>query len=118
MVLVLADGLDNEAICNPANPNKVLNLDVLRKFRDWSLLVKPSHVFDSWIVRYNKHCKFKVKGPKGDGLFAAIQRMSLRRNGSECLDYIMVLLFGFVCTKFLGQFGCVFDPKCVCKSHE
>ncbi|XP_003426410.1 uncharacterized protein LOC100677875 [Nasonia vitripennis] len=82
--------LDNPAICNPST-DKVQVIDDLRNRgkRDLAILIEPSHVFDTWYVKYNKHCKFRVKATKGDALFAVVQSMSLRRNGTECLDYIM-----------------------------
>lgn len=88
-----AVGLDNAAICNPSS-DKVQVVEDLRSkgFRDSAILIKPSHVFETWHVKYNKHCKFKVKATKGDALFAVVQSMSFRRNGTECLDYIMVLI--------------------------
>lgn len=85
--------MDNEAICNPSSDATEI-VDDLRKYRESAIMVRPGHVFDSWqVVKYNKHCKFKVKGVKGEGLLAVIQKMSLRRNGSECLDYIRVFMF-------------------------
>ncbi|XP_011499346.1 PREDICTED: uncharacterized protein LOC105363377 [Ceratosolen solmsi marchali] len=80
-------GLDNAAICNPLN-EKVETVEILKKNKNSAIMVKPSHIFDSWQVMYNKHCKFKIKATKGESLFAVIQRMSLRGNGSECLDYV------------------------------
>ncbi|XP_014209208.1 uncharacterized protein LOC106639906 [Copidosoma floridanum] len=80
-------GLDSEKICHPLR-TKADGVTELRKVKNSALIVKPSHVFDSWQMKYNKHCKFKIKGPKGDNLFAVVQRMSLRRNGTGCLDYV------------------------------
>jgi hypothetical protein len=83
-------GLDNAAICN--TNNKVESIEILRKNKDSAIMIKPSLIFNSWQVMYSKHCKFKIKATKGERLFAVIQKMSLRGNGSECLDYIRVII--------------------------
>ncbi|XP_058810687.1 uncharacterized protein LOC131675657 [Phymastichus coffea] len=80
-------GLDNEAICNPVAHN-IQNVDNLKKNKDSAIIVKPSHTFTTWLVNYNKICRFKIRSAKEMGLFAVIQRMSLRRNGTGCLDYV------------------------------
>ncbi|KAJ8676559.1 hypothetical protein QAD02_012346 [Eretmocerus hayati] len=97
--------LGSEAICKPINGET--KVDDLKERSDSAVLVEPGHVFDSWRVLSDKHCKFRVKGPKLDrvqsGLFAVIQRMSLRRRGSECLDYIRFTTETGASEKYCGK---------------
>ena len=95
-----SDPLESQEICHPLGNNilskfESLNLksiDVLRKQVDSAIMVKPSYIFNSWHKKSNMTCKFKIKGPKGKGLFAVIQSMSLRVNKTTCIDYIRVSL--------------------------
>lgn len=97
-----AVNMDKDTICDPlpqiAIGSKTLTKSIdLSKFRNNALLVNAGQALNNWRGTKNKDCKFKVKAMKGEGLFAVIQSMNLRREGSECLDYIRVIfLFTFV----------------------
>ncbi|XP_043675152.1 uncharacterized protein LOC122632443 [Vespula pensylvanica] len=39
-------------------------------------------------INADTHCKFVIKANKGDGLFGVIQKMTFRRNKTECVDYV------------------------------
>lgn len=55
-----------------------------------AVIVESKHMFDRWIVNYDRQCKFTFKTAKSEGLFAVIHNMYFRRNGSDCLDYVRV----------------------------
>lgn len=88
MELLCADGLDNLKICHPLRKKLT---EELKEDKNSAVLIQPSHVFDTWRVSADKHCRFTFKAKKGDGLFAVIHNISFRRNGSECLDYVQVI---------------------------
>lgn len=44
-------------------------------------------------INADTHCKFRIKANKGDGLFGVIQKMTFRRNKTECVDYVQVNRF-------------------------
>ncbi|XP_012282885.1 uncharacterized protein LOC105701049 [Orussus abietinus] len=73
--------LDSEKICHPYNKETI-------HVTDLALLVRPHHIFDTWNVINDKTCKFAIHTKKNIGLFAVIQKMSFRRNGTKCLDYV------------------------------
>lgn len=96
--------MDKDKICDPLSPitigSKSLVKSIEIKPKNPAILVYPGHSLDNWRGSSDKDCKFKVKTAKNnEGLFAVIQSMKLRKNGSECLDYIrVIILFTF---KFL-----------------
>ncbi|KAG7210902.1 hypothetical protein KM043_016280 [Ampulex compressa] len=75
-------GLGNEKICHPLGRKRSLNIV------DKPAIVKPNRIFDTWFVTSDVHCKYVFKASRGHGLFGVIQKMSFRRNGSDCIDYV------------------------------
>lgn len=55
-----------------------------------AVIVRAKHMLDRWNVHTNFHCKFKLVTAKGYGLFGVIQKMSFRRNETQCIDYVQV----------------------------
>ncbi|OAD53129.1 hypothetical protein WN48_10758 [Eufriesea mexicana] len=54
--------------------------------------VWSKYMYEQWKnVRSNIQCKFKFTTAKGFGLFAVIQKMSFRRNGTQCIDYVQFM---------------------------
>lgn len=53
-----------------------------------AVIVRAKHMLDRWNVHTNFHCKFKLVTAKGYGLFGVIQKMSFRRNETQCIDYV------------------------------
>ncbi|XP_024945728.1 uncharacterized protein LOC107272658 isoform X2 [Cephus cinctus] len=100
--------LESEKICHPlarkgkiVAPTSTFNLNHSKT----AIIVKPGHMFDSWIVTADKYCKFTVETRKGVQLFAVIQKMSFRRNGTKCLDYLKFKRRdGYESEEFCGQF--------------
>ncbi|XP_035720951.1 uncharacterized protein LOC118441088 isoform X1 [Vespa mandarinia] len=39
-------------------------------------------------INTDTYCKFTIKANEGDGLFGVIQKMTFRRNKTECVDYV------------------------------
>ncbi|XP_014230947.1 uncharacterized protein LOC106655200 [Trichogramma pretiosum] len=83
-------GLESSEVCHPLGKTQTIYLGSLKEN---ALIIKQSHKFES--RRTEMKCKFKVQAPFERGLFAVIQKMSLRShvvNGTvECLDYIRFL---------------------------
>lgn len=77
--------MENDKICHPFSAKGNIRLPDVE---DGAAIVKPNHMFDPWKVTSNKLCKYVFKTHRHTGLFAVIQTMSLRRNGSECIDYV------------------------------
>ncbi|KAK1129944.1 hypothetical protein K0M31_019638 [Melipona bicolor] len=75
-------GLESEKLCNILG--KVSTIDI----NSSAAIVRAKHMLDRWNVRMNVHCKFKITTAKGYGLFGVIQKMSFRKNGTQCLDYV------------------------------
>lgn len=75
-------GLDNERLCHPHGRKHTIEIT------NNAALVKPKHKFDRWRVTYDVQCKFVFKADKGDGIFGVIQKMSFRRNQTQCIDYV------------------------------
>ncbi|KZC05653.1 PREDICTED: uncharacterized protein LOC107193978 [Dufourea novaeangliae] len=73
--------MDTEKICYGRSKSSI-------EINTQAAIVWPNHMFDRWIVHPNVHCKFVFKAAKGDGLFGVIQKMSFRKNGSQCIDYV------------------------------
>lgn len=88
--MCLADHLEKKEICDPLGKKRE-SLQ-LSNGPDAAAIVKPLNTFDHWQVQTDKLCKFVFKARKGEHLFTVIQNMSLRRNGTECLDYIKVMI--------------------------
>uniref|UniRef100_A0A6V7LEZ1 CUB domain-containing protein n=1 Tax=Bracon brevicornis TaxID=1563983 RepID=A0A6V7LEZ1_9HYME len=75
-------------ICHPLGKSKTKIR--LPSAPNSGLIISPSYKFDHWDnILQDLKCKFTVIAPKGEHLLAVIQTLSLRRNGSECLDYVM-----------------------------
>lgn len=90
--------MDEDKICSPLQPLTIANKDFIKNVDvtyknpySYPLLVYPGHALDNWRGSYDKECKFSVKTAKKEGLFVVIQSMNLRREGTECLDYIRVI---------------------------
>ncbi|XP_015120358.1 uncharacterized protein LOC107043379 [Diachasma alloeum] len=80
--------LAEEEICHPIG-GVAKNALRLPRVVNSGLIITPSHVFDSWTHRTNDlRCRFTIKAPKGEHLFAVIQTISFRRNESGCIDYV------------------------------
>ncbi|XP_033365851.1 uncharacterized protein LOC117242909 isoform X1 [Bombus vosnesenskii] len=75
-------GLESEKLCHILG--KVSTIDI----KVGAAIVRPKYMLDRWNVRANVHCKFKFITAKGYGLFGVIQKMSFRKNGTQCLDYV------------------------------
>ncbi|KAK9300340.1 hypothetical protein QLX08_006889 [Tetragonisca angustula] len=75
-------GLESEKLCNILG--KVSTIDINTS----AAIVRAKHMLERWNVRTNVYCKFKVTTAKGYGLFGVIQKMSFRKNGTQCLDYV------------------------------
>nr|XP_034191881.1 uncharacterized protein LOC117609529 [Osmia lignaria] len=75
--------LDSEKFCH------IYGKTTTTEIKNSTIIVRSKHMFDPWVEgRKNVHCKFVIKTAKGDGLFGVIQKLSFRRNGSQCLDYV------------------------------
>ncbi|XP_011300436.1 uncharacterized protein [Fopius arisanus] len=80
--------LAEEDICHPVT-GVAKNSMRLPRLPNSGLIISPAHVFDTWAYRVDDlRCKFVIKAPKGEHLFAVIQSMSFRRNESGCIDYV------------------------------
>ncbi|XP_033179262.1 uncharacterized protein LOC100741954 isoform X2 [Bombus impatiens] len=77
-------GLESEKLCHILG--KVSTIDI----KIGAAIVRPKYMLDRWNVRANVHCKFKFITAKGYGLFGVIQKMSFRKNGTQCLDYVQI----------------------------
>ncbi|XP_003702844.1 uncharacterized protein LOC100877956 [Megachile rotundata] len=78
--------LDSEKFCH------LLRKTTTTEIKDSAIIVTSKHMFNPWTEgRKNIHCKFIIKTAKGDGLFGVIQKMSFRRNGTQCLDYVQFM---------------------------
>ncbi|XP_076293757.1 uncharacterized protein LOC143215484 [Lasioglossum baleicum] len=75
-------GLESEKVCH------MLGIKSTIETNDAAAMVLPKQMFEHWEVLQNVHCKFVIKAAKGDGLFGVIQKMSFRKNGTQCLDYV------------------------------
>ncbi|KOC69447.1 hypothetical protein WH47_09405 [Habropoda laboriosa] len=75
-------GLGTQKFCH------VLGKTFTTDIKSGAAIVMSKHIFEQWMVRTNLHCKFTFKTAKGDGLFGVIQKMSFRRNKTQCLDYV------------------------------
>ncbi|XP_031836790.1 uncharacterized protein LOC116428814 [Nomia melanderi] len=75
-------GLESEKVCHRLGIKSTIEIT------DLAAVVLPKHMFDRWDVLQNVYCRFVFKAAKGDGLFGVIQKMSFRRNGTQCLDYV------------------------------
>ncbi|CAL7934832.1 unnamed protein product [Xylocopa violacea] len=73
-------GLESDKFCHI----KTSTIDL----KGGAAIVTTKRMFERWTVLSNVHCKFTFKAPKGDGIFGVIQKISFRRNGTECLDYV------------------------------
>ncbi|KAF7992664.1 hypothetical protein HCN44_005008 [Aphidius gifuensis] len=78
--------LVDEDICHPFS---VVHKIDLKKYAGSALSISPGTKFNTWFNRTKDfECKFIVKAPKDESLFASIQSISFRKNGDECLDYV------------------------------
>ncbi|XP_046740657.1 uncharacterized protein LOC124408042 [Diprion similis] len=103
--------MESEDICNPlgkTKTNKLPNSD------DSAVIIKPDHMFDRWAeITFDKTCKFVFKtANRHIGLFAVVQEMSFRTNGTNpidgtknCIDYIQFEEAGGRSRKFCGTFN-------------
>lgn len=57
-----------------------------------AIIVKDNQYFKNWSGRWDFECRFIVKTKDRMGLFAVIQKISLRRDieNDACIDYIQV----------------------------
>lgn len=80
--------LADPTICHPISQSAKYAFR-LNKTANSGLIIGPGHVFENWGSRpHDFRCKFIIKAPKGEHLFAVIQNISFRRNESGCIDYI------------------------------
>ncbi|XP_078036144.1 uncharacterized protein LOC144469580 [Augochlora pura] len=75
-------GLESEKICHKLGIKSTIEIGEL------AAVVLPKHMFERWEVLHDVHCKFVVKASKGNGLFGVIQKLSFRKNETQCLDYV------------------------------
>ncbi|XP_025154116.1 uncharacterized protein LOC105184658 isoform X2 [Harpegnathos saltator] len=91
-------GLENEKICHSMNRGHTHDIRNVT-----AVIVGSKHLFDRWIVNYDRHCKFTFKTAKEEGLIAIIHNMFFRLNGTNCLDYVRFKRSdGFQTGKFCG----------------
>lgn len=87
--------MENEDICHGNQQSfewyDHKNAKELSRARNSAIILKPDRMFDHWQRITNKHCRFVFKVHSTyKGLFAVIQKISFRRNGTECIDYVQV----------------------------
>lgn len=59
-----------------------------------AMVLRNSRDFQYWTGKHEFNCQFTVSSSLGLGLFAVIQRLSLRRDAQgQCIDYIQVSSF-------------------------
>lgn len=80
--------LEDDKVC-PVMPGSPKELSVGKDNRS-AIIVKDTQYFKSWSGRWDFECRFIVKTKDRMGLFAVIQKMSLRRDieNDVCIDYI------------------------------
>ncbi|KAK2575467.1 hypothetical protein KPH14_011198 [Odynerus spinipes] len=69
--------IENQKDCDLIGLNK--------QNRDLAVIVK---ITLDHAINTDTSCTFVIKANKGDGLFGVIQKMTFRRNGTQCLDYV------------------------------
>ncbi|XP_070172189.1 uncharacterized protein [Polyergus mexicanus] len=91
--------LENEKFCHLLNKKHSHDLR-----NGTAAIVASHHMFDRWVVKHNLTCTFTFKTARGEGLFAVIHKMSFRRNGDQCLDYVQFKRTdGHYTDKFCGE---------------
>ncbi|KAL6434479.1 hypothetical protein ACFW04_006105 [Cataglyphis niger] len=75
--------LESEKFCHPLNKKHTHDLR-----NGTAAIVTSHHIFDRWIVKGDLKCTFTFKTARNEGLFAVIHKMSFRRIGDQCLDYV------------------------------
>lgn len=89
--------LENDSVCSI---NFLSNIIFLQGFEDKSaLVVKDSRYFKQWTGSHEFNCRFIVSSSpsSGLGLFAVLQRLSLRRDEEgKCIDYVRVCYLFFI----------------------
>lgn len=58
-----------------------------------AIIIETDKRFNRWYNKTNDlYCKFVIKVPKGEHLFAVVQSLSFRRGDHGCIDYIEVII--------------------------
>lgn len=89
--------MENDSVCSL---NFLPNVIYLQGFEEKSaLIMKDSRYFKKWTGHQEFKCQFVISSSpsSGLGLFAVIQRMSLRRDEEgNCIDYVKVCYLFFI----------------------
>ncbi|XP_046478114.1 uncharacterized protein [Neodiprion pinetum] len=103
--------MESEDICHGLGKQKT---NELPNIDDSAVIIKPDHMFDRWTaITADRTCKFVFKtANRHIGLFAVIQKMSFRTNGTNpnngtknCIDYIQFKEDSGKSHKFCGTFN-------------
>lgn len=79
--------LEEEKVCSVSHRTRELSLG---KDNRSAILIRDTHYFDDWSGKRRFDCRFTVKAHFEMGIFAVIQRMSLRKDTEKdaCIDFI------------------------------